>query len=262
MRRFNWGVLFAILMYVFILTPFVVILYASFSDSALITVPPKGLSLRWYRQILLEGRYIPELITSLEVGAASTLISSVIGILASIALARYNFPGRDVISSILLAPLMVPVVLIGVALLQFYSVTKIGLNLPSMIMAHAVMTAPYVVRTVTSTMKGFNESLEEAAMNLGANWIQAFTQVTLPIMMPGIFSGAMFAFITSFGDSVVSLFLSSPSVVTLPVKVFTDIMWNFEPAIAAISALTSVLAIGGVLAIYAIQGASAFVSKQ
>jgi putative spermidine/putrescine transport system permease protein len=132
----------------------------------------------------------------------------------------------------------------------------------SLVMAHVVMTTPYVMRTVTSTMRAFDYSLEEAAMNLGANRLRAFWEVTFPVIMPGIVSGAMFAFITSFGDSVVALFLSSPTTVTLPVKIFTDIMWNFEPSIAAISTVSSVLAIGGVMLIYVIQGTRAFVGKR
>lgn len=262
MSRLKSEIAFVILVYIFILTPFMVILYASFNDSALVTIPPKGLSLRWHKEVLIKGTYIPELFMSLKVGAIATLVSTFIGVLASTALARYEFPMKDVLESMFLAPLMVPSVLIGVALLQFYSITGIGLNFPSMVMAHVVLTTPYIVRTVTSTMKGFDESLEEAAVSLGANWIQAFAEVSIPIITPGIFSGAMFAFIISFGDSVVSLFLSSPSTVTLPVKIYTDMMWNFKPDIAAISALTSILAIGGVLVIYAIQGASAFISKQ
>lgn len=262
MRRWSAGGAYAGLLYLFMFVPFFVIVYASFSDSAYITFPPRGLSLRWYHQILVEGRYLPELWVSIKLGVAATLVALAVGVPASVALARYSFPGRDLLASLVLAPLMVPVVLIGVALLQFYSTTHIGLNMPSLVLAHAVMTAPYVVRTVTATMKGFDVNLEEAAMSLGANRIRAFREVTLPITFPGIFSGAMFAFITSFGDSVVALFLSSPTTVTLPVKIFTDILWNFEPAIAAISTVSSLLAIGGVMLIYAAQGTRAFVGKR
>lgn len=261
MKRLEWGAVFAALMYLFLYVPFFVVILASFSDSAYITFPPKNLSIRWYQQILVDGRYLPELWASAKLGVLSTLMALVVGVPASVAVARYNFPGRDFIASVVLAPLMVPVVLIAVALLRFYSTSGIGLNMPSLVMAHTVMTTPYVVRTVTGTLQAFEASLEEAAMSLGAHRLRAFWEITVPTIMPGVFSGAMFAFITSFGDSVVSLFLSSPATVTLPVRIFTDILWNFEPGIAAISTVSSLLAIGAVILVYAVQGTRAFLGR-
>jgi len=161
-------------------------------------------------------------------------------------LVRYSFKGKNFLETFFVLPMLVPEVLLGVALLLFFIKIQLNLTLFSLIIAHIVITIPYVVRTVSVSLHGVDPMLEEAAKMLGATKVQAFFKVTLPLIRSGIISGALFSFIISFGDINLSLFLTGPNTATIPVHIFSEIQWQGDPTIAAISAI-QILIVGLIL---------------
>ena len=149
--------------------------------------------------------------------------------------------------SFLLSPLMVPTVVSGVALLYFFSRVGLASTLTGVVVAHVIVTGPYVIRTVSASLAGFDRSLEHAAMTLGANRLQTFWRVTLPLILPGVSAGAVFAFIVSFDELTVTLFVTGPKLVTLPIRIYNHITYITDPLVAAISATLVFLTIGVVL---------------
>lgn len=228
------------LIFVFLLTPIVFVVLASFSESTLLTFPPKQFTLDWYRKV--PPVFLWPLRTSFIVAVAASVISTLFGVPAALAIARGRFPGQRVLNTLTLSPLMVPTLVIGVSLFQFYiwvwDVTgmTVGGSLSGLIIGHTSFTIPYVIRSVVAALAHFDRSIEEAAMNLGATPGQTFFRVTLPQLVPGIAAGAIFAFITSFDDVPVALFLSSADVTTFPIKIFTSIEFSLTPGVMAVAA--------------------------
>ena len=225
------------LVFCFLLLPVTVVVLASLINTSYLTVPPKGLTLRWYAEVLNDPTYVEAIVFSLVLALAATLSSLVIGVAASYALIRRTVPGVQIISAILMAPLVFPGVVIGVALLQLYSLAGITGGFPGLLLAHMVITVPYVVRAVLASLGGTDPTLEDAARVLGANRWVAFFKVTLPLIRPGIAAGALFSFIISFDNVPVTIFLLGPRQSTLPVKIFTSIEYGVDPGIAAVSTM-------------------------
>jgi putative spermidine/putrescine transport system permease protein len=228
--------------YAFVLAPLAVVLVASLTAAEYTSFPPEGLSLRWYVAIASHPEFVESLRVSLGVALVTGVLATALGTLAALALARHRFPGRDLLNTLFLSPLMVPTVILGVALLNFYTVAGITRTPFSLVFGHLVITVPYVVRLVSASLAGLDRTLEQAAMNLGASPWQAFRRVTLPLARPGIVAGAAFATITSFDDVSVALFLASPHSMTLPVRIFTYIEQTFDPLVTAVCSLLIVLA--------------------
>ena len=237
------------LVYAFILSPIAVVLVSSLTAAEYTSFPPEGLSLRWYLEIPRHPEFVESLRVSVGVAVVTGALAAVLGTAAALALVRYRFPGRDALNVLFLSPLMLPTVVLGIALLQFYTLVGITRTPLGLVCGHLVITVPYVVRLVGASLAGFDESLERAAMNLGATPWQAFTGVTLPLIRPGVVAGAAFATIVSFDDVNVALFLSSPRTVTLPVRIFTYIEQTFDPLVTAVCAVLIVLAAAGVVVI-------------
>ena len=164
-------------------------------------------------------------------------ISAAIGLLSALAIMKYKFPGRDLINSFVLSPLIFPMVIIGIALLQFYSMLKVSGRFAGLVFGHVVITFPYVVRTVSASLYSFDETLEEASRTLGANQVKTFFKITLPMIRPGLIAGAIFAFIVSFDNVPVSIFLAGVKSNTLPVVIFPYIEYGIDPSIVAISTI-------------------------
>jgi putative spermidine/putrescine transport system permease protein len=184
-------------------------------------------------------------IVALVTGALATAL----GTLAALVLVRQQFTGRGALNAFFLSPLMVPAVVLGIALLQFY--TRVGITRTpfALVCGHLIITVPYVIRLVSTSLAGFDRSLELAAMNLGATPWQAFRRVTLPLIRPGVTAGATFAVIVSFDDVSVSLFLAGPHSTTLPVRIFSYIEQTFDPLATAVCSVLIVIAAIGVLVI-------------
>ena len=232
---------------VFLLAPVVVVVLASFDGGdpvagrAFLNFPPTSLSLQWYFSI--QPRLFHSLWISFLVACFAAGIGTVIGVPAALGLVRGNLPGKMLLSALFRAPLQIPFIVIGVAFLQTYYLLgdALGLRLTGSFLAlavgHLFVATPYVIGSVGSVLFRFNPNLEEAALSLGASRWRAFRRVTLPIIMPGIYAGALFAFMVSFGDVPISLFLASPKYATLPLEIFHSMEFDFDAAVLAISTL-------------------------
>ena len=238
---------FNVLFIGFLVAPVVVVVLVAFTPEGWLSIPTTSFSLRWFRAIADHPEFISAFRNSLGIALAASLLATAIGTLAALGIVRYRFPGRDVVSSFLLSPLMVPTVVTGVALLYFFSRIGLASTLAGIIVAHVVVTGPYVVRTVSASLAGFDRSLELAAMTLGAGRWQTFRSVTLPLIQPGLAAGAVFAFIVSFDELTVTLFVTGPKLATLPIRIYNHITYITDPLVAAVSALLVFLTIGIVL---------------
>jgi putative spermidine/putrescine transport system permease protein len=225
----------------FLMLPVVVVVLASFSQTSYLTVPPRGLTLRWFGAVLGDPEYVHAIVFSLVLAVIATLGSVITGVAASYALLRRRVPGAALVSALLDAPLVFPGVVVGVALLQLYALARINGTLLGLAVAHMVITVPYVVRAVLASLHGIDPELENAARVLGASGPAAFFTVTLPLIRPGVAAGALFSFIVSFDNVPVSIFLLGAGQMTLPVKIFAAIEYGVDPSIAAISTLLIVL---------------------
>jgi putative spermidine/putrescine transport system permease protein len=220
---------------VFTLAPFVVVLLASVTASESLQFPPRGLSLRWYAEILQRPEVLAALRNSLVVAAVAVLVTTALNLPAAYALTRYAVPGKSALLAFLLSPLMLPGIVIGFALVHFYGVVGFPLSLTGLTIAHVVVTLPYGLRTIAASLFGFDRSIEEAATTLGAHPLHAFRLVTLPMIKPALFAGALFVFITSFDNVTVSLFMVSPRFNVLPMWLFAYVEGSTDPLAAAIA---------------------------
>lgn len=221
----------------FLLLPILVIIPLSFSSSSFLAYPMPGWSLQWYDNLFSSDDWGRATRNSFIVAPLATLLATVLGTLAAVGLARVQFFGKGLLMSLLIAPMVVPIVVVGVSTYLFFA--KIGLadTYLGLILVHAALGAPFVLTTVLATLQGFNHNLVRASLSLGANPLETFFRITLPIIAPGVISGALFAFATSFDEVVVTLFIAGPTQVTLPRQMFTGIRENITPTIAAVATL-------------------------
>ncbi|MCE1170602.1 ABC transporter permease [Zoogloea sp.] len=229
------------LILLFLILPILVIVPLSFNQDSFLMYPMTGFSLRWYEEIISSDVWRQSLMNSLIISPAATLLAVILGTLASIGLVRAEFPGKALLTAILISPMVVPVVIVGVAVYLFFAPLGLAGSYTGLILAHAVLGVPFVITTVTATLQGFDYNLVRAASSLGAGPIYTFFRVTLPMVAPGIISGGLFAFATSFDEVVVTLFLASPGQTTLPRQMFAGIRENISPAIAAVATILIVL---------------------
>lgn len=238
-RRLGWAVLwgYGVLVSAFLLIPLVVLLSMSFSSTPMLTFPPIGFSLQWYPVALSVPGLIDSFVLSIQLALLSSILSAVFGTIASIALVNPRLPGRGVITSFFLSPLVFPSIVIGVALLQYYRMMRYDDVFMGLVLGHVVVTIPYTIRTVTASLEVFDYSLLDAAKVLGADTVRTFIEVMLPIIKPGVFSGAVFAFLISFDNYTVSMFLADAKNIPLPLRIFHYADVALDPTVAAISAL-------------------------
>ncbi len=244
---------FAILAFIYILLPLIFVIWLSFYEQEIPSYPPTGYSTQWYAAAIANERFLSAFWLSTRVGVVATVIGLLLAIPASIALTRYRFPGRAGINNLLLMPLVVPGIVLGIALYIFQVETEINTGLPvigsfwGMVFGHILLVIPWAVRLISASLIGFDRTQEEAAMNLGATPFVAFRRVTMPAVLPGIVAGAMFGFVSSFGNLEVSLFLVVPGQTTLPVAILQYLEWKIDPTIAAISVLQILVIVAAML---------------
>lgn len=247
-------VLVAALAFIELVLPLASVIWVSFFKNEIINFPPKGYTLDWYKNAWSMPRFRDGFVTSIKVGAVATFVSMLVGVPAAIYLARTEFRGRETIQAILLGPLIVPGIVAGSALFMFLiefeivSGIQIAQTFGGLCLAHSLIALPWTVRLVTASLVGVNRQLEEAAATMGARPLTAFWRVTLPAIRPGVFAGALFAFVISFVDLEKSLFLVGPGATTLPIAIINYLEWSIDPTIAAvatvqISAITLVMVI-------------------
>lgn len=238
-----WAITVAV--YVFLLGPFAVVGLLSLGGSNLtFALPPPEITLALYQDI--PDKYFRTFGVSFAVAAVTAAVATLIGATAALGIVRGRIPGKEVLQALFRVPLQIPLVVTGVVFLQFYNLVFIASgvdlvgSLPGLILAHALVTIPYSVGSVSAVLQRMSPDVEEAAAILGASHWSTFRRVTLPAMRPGIFAGMMYAFITSFGDVPIALFLVSGSYVTLPVEMFQDMQFDFNPALFAVSTLVGI----------------------
>ena len=227
---------------VFLLAPIAVVVVFALNPTPFIQFPPVGVSLRWFEKFFASRDFMHALGFSLEVAILTTVSATVLGASAALALARGNLPGTRLIVATMLSPLMLPAILTGLALFQTYVLLDVGRPTWGLVAGHTLVTLPYVVRTTLAVLHNFDLRLEEAAQNLGASPLRTFFEVTLPLIKPGVLAGAIFAFIVSFDQFPVSLFLVSPGNETLPVTLFNYLKFDLDGTIGAASVVSIVLA--------------------
>ena len=238
----------SILVYCFLYAPILVLVIFSFNTArrnAVLT----GFTLEWYYKLFQNTDLLRALENSLKVGFIATLFSTLIGSLAALALVRYNFKGKSIFDGAIFVPLVIPEIVMGVALLTCFVGMKIRLSLLTVIMAHIAFCSSYVAVTVRARLHGFNRTLEEAAMDLGADEWTTFRKITFPLIFPGILAGAMLAFTLSFDDFVITFFNAGVGSTTLPLKIYSMLKFGVTPEINAISTLILVVTFILVIAI-------------
>ena len=227
-----------------LVVPTLIVVVTSFDTRSFIGFPPAGFSLDHYAQILRSRAILQSASISFAVALLTTAIDLVIGVPAAITLGRGNSPGRTVLISFLLSPIMLPGLVLGIAILMLYSSLGLRLSVGLLTLAHVVFTLPFVVRLTLARMEKVDPSLEEAALNLGANQWQVFRHVLLPQLVPGVAAGAAFAFLNSFDNLTLSLFLAPVRARTLPVELFYRMRFNLDPVVAAVAAFQFLSAFG------------------
>lgn len=228
---------FNALVALYLLAPVLVVIATAFTTTGYPVFPPRGFTWRWFESVLASREFLEAIRLSAILAAASTAIAAVLGTLAALGLARGTFRGRQPVAAIFLSPIFFPAIVLGLALLIFYSRVGLAGTLTGMIAAHAVLITPFVIRMVMASLAEFDPAVEEAAENLGASRLRTFFQVTLPLIRPGVVAGAVFAFILSFDELVISLFLAGPGMQTLPIRIFTSLEYSSRPDVSAISTM-------------------------
>jgi len=221
---------------IFMLAPIVVVCLVAFTPEGFLSLPVNGFSLRWFRTIIDYPEFIDAFWMSLWLGAASSSIALLFAIPAALAIARYQFPGRDALSALFLSPLMIPHVVLGIAFLRFFTQAGIGGTFTALIIAHIILVFPFALRLTLAAATGMNRSVEMAAISLGANSWTLFRRVTLPLILPGVVSGWALAFIQSFDEVTMTIFLAAPGTETLPVRMFLYVQDNIDPLVTSVSA--------------------------
>nr|WP_213396248.1 ABC transporter permease [Yoonia sp.] len=242
----GWGLirLYAIAVYGFMFLPVVAVVLLSFNANQFGSFPMTGLSLRWFEALWNNDAVMRAFRTSLVLGLMTAVISTMLGVLASLALVRYDVPGKNLITTALIAPILVPEVVLAVALLLFLNWLGIGKSFALLLAGHVIFTLPFVILVVQARLVSIRRDVEEAAMSLGASPVQTFFSITLPLLMPAVAAGALFAFTISFDDITGTLFWKPGGVETVPTQIFSMLRNSISPEINALGTVMILLTVG------------------
>lgn len=238
--------IYTYLIYIFLYLPIAVIVVFSFNTSKR-NIIFEGLTLKWYGKLFENQSLLEAYGNTLIVGAISTIIATIIGTLASYGMSKYKFKGKGIIDALLYIPVVIPEIILGISLLAIFNLSNIPMGLISLIIAHATFSIPFVVFTVNARLAGFDRSVEEAAMDLGATRIKTFLTITLPIIKPGVISGAFLAFTLSVDDIIISFFTTGPGSNTFPLKVMELTKTGVTPDVYALTTIILFITIGIVI---------------
>lgn len=224
------------LVFLFLYLPILLVIIFSFNTSKM-NIIWEGFTMSWYGTFYKNRPLMEALSNTLVIAVVSTVISTVIGTVGAVGLHKYNFKGKAIMDKLLYMPIVIPEIILGISLLAIFSIFNIPLGLMSITIAHITFSIPFVVINVRARLAGFNVSLEEAAMDLGANRFTTFMTITLPMIMPGVLSGAMLAFALSIDDVVISFFTCGPQSTTLPIKILSMVKTGVTPEVNALSTI-------------------------
>jgi putative spermidine/putrescine transport system permease protein len=246
MRHSAWTILragFCVATIGFLVAPMLLVLIISFSSAEFLTFPPPGWSLQWYRHVFTDPEWSDTLANTVRIVLPVGVLATAIGTAASIGLVRAEFPGRTLVMGLLMAPLVVPVIVVGAGVFELF--TRAGLNgtWAGFVLAHTMITVPYVISIVTAALSTVSEQYEQAARTLGAPPWTVFKRILFPMIAPSVFSGMLFAMVVSFDELIVSLFISTPTFKPITVQMWSDVMGDVNPTIAAIGSLLFVFSL-------------------
>ena len=244
MRAWSLIRLYTILVYVFMFAPIAVVMVLAFNSSQFGGFPIEGFSLRWFYRLAENEAIMRALKTSLGLGLLTAMISTTIGILAALALVRYQFRGKDFITTVLISPVLVPETVLAVGLLIFLRWLHMPRSFLLLLLGHSIIALPFVVLVVQARLVGIKKEYEEAARSLGANPVQTFFSVTLPLLAPAVFAGALFAFTISFDNITATLFWRPSGMETVPTQIFGMLRNSVSPEINALGFMMIVITVG------------------
>jgi putative spermidine/putrescine transport system permease protein len=225
------------LILLFLILPIFIIFPLAFSSASYLTFPPPGLSLRWFEEYFSRRDWTSATLLSFQVALVCSIVSTFLGTMAAFAIVRGRFWGKSFLYGLVLSPMVVPVIIVAISLFFFISSLRLLGNWVVLGLLQVVMAVPTTVVVVSATLKGFDETLEQAAMSLGATWFQALRRVTLPMISPGILTAAVFAFLSSFDELLIAEYVGGARAVTLPRRLWAGLRWEINPTIAAVAAL-------------------------
>ena len=243
MRGWTLIRLYTIAIYVFMFLPVAVVVLLSFNSSQFGSFPMEGLSFRWFIRLWENDAIVRAFRVSIVLGALTSAISTIVGILASLALVRYRFPGKNAVTTLLIAPLLIPEVVLAVALLLFLRWLELPKSFALLLLGHVIFTLPFVVLVVQARLVVIKPEYEEAALSLGANPVQTFFAVTLPLLMPAVLAGMLFAFTMSFDDITGTMFWKPGGVETVPTQIFAMLRHSISPEINALGTVMIVFTV-------------------
>ena len=235
--------LVTILVYLFMFAPVAVVVLLAFNTSQFGGFPMEGLGFRWFVALWENDAIVRAFQTSLLLGSLTAVISTTLGVLAAMAMVRYDFRGKNLINTALIAPILVPEVVLAVALLLFLRWLSVPKNFFLLLLGHVIFTLPFVVLVVQARLAGIRRDFEEAAMSLGANPLQTFLQVTLPLLLPAVLAGFLFAFTISFDDITGTLFWKPGGVETVPTQIFAMLRHSISPELNALGTVMVVVTV-------------------
>ena len=236
--------IFVLLVYVFLFAPLIIIAMTSIGTENYIAFPPKGFSFKWFLNVFNSDSFMKSMSISFSISGIATIGALIIGIPAAYGLSRGNFKGKGALKSFFFSPLIVPGIVVGFSLFQFL-IVKLALPIyTSLFIGHTLVIVPYIIRVVGSSIEGLDYSIEEAAVSLGCTKVQSFFKVVMPNITSGIIASFMLAFINSFNNVPVSMFLTGPGVITLPITMMNYVEYNYDPTVSALSVLLMIITIG------------------
>ena len=255
----RWMYISLVILFGFLLGPFVIIFMASFGENANLAFPPQGFTLDWFANVFETSQFIDSFWISLQLGLSSTIVSLVMGMPVAYALTRFQFAASGMVETVFSAPILVPGLVVGFAMLNFFVLLGDMQVMTGLFIGHTAILFPYSVRVISASLRNLDPYVEDAAVSLGANRLRGFLLVVLPNMQAGIAAAFVLGFITSFNNVPVSLFLSGPGVTTLPVSMLSYLEYYFDPTIAALSTLLVIFTVLLVQTAERVLGLSQFV---
>lgn len=249
LRKNKWLMMLAIVVFLFLFLPLIIIVVTSFGTEAIITFPIKGFTIDWYIMALTSKAFMSSLQLSLIIGVVATLIALIVGIPSAYVLSRDRFKGKKFLNAFFLSPTLIPGIVVGYSIFQMIVVNLRFPIIPGLIIGHFLISVPYVIRVVGSSMEQVDVSIEEAAWTLGCTKKRAFVTVLLPNIASGIFAAFMLAFVNSFNNVPVSMFLSGPGVTMLPTTLLSYMEFNYDPSVSALSVILMFVTIGVMIVI-------------
>lgn len=241
MNTFLW--IFTGIVLFYLIAPVLIVIPLSFSSAKYLTFPPPGFSFQWYEAYFQDSAWVDATLFSVRVGLLTSALALVLGLLATVALVRFTIRGRRLIFILLILPIVVPEIITAVAIYFVFARAQFVASLPSIAIAQTVLAVPYVMLVVAPALRGLDPQFEQAARNLGASPARTFWHITFPLLRPSIIAAALFAFLASFDNLLIALFLSGPGAITLPIKMWQGLRLEINPLISAVSTLEIVIAI-------------------